>query len=134
MINNGPAATLMMLLGLSACSLQGPTADEKFAQQALQAVRNSMKDPTSVKFKDVTVVASARCAFGEALGKNSFGAYAGYQKFVYADGAVVFDDPSSITEFTKSPEESLKYINKQTDCATRSMETLSDHVLHIPQS
>jgi len=133
MINIGHVATLI-IFGLSACSLQQPTADEKFAQQALQAVRNSMKDPTSVKFKDITVVAPARCAFGEALGKNSFGAYAGYQKFVYSDGAVVFDDPASITDFTRSPEESLKYMNKQSDCATSSMETLADHVLHIPQS
>jgi hypothetical protein len=133
MINIVRIAT-MMLVCLSGCSLQQPTTGEKFAQQALRTVRNSMKDPTSVKFKDVTVIERGRCAYGQVLGKNSYGAYAGYQGFTYNDGEVTFEEPGGLSNPMNNRESAVKYMDKQSDCSTLMGSTLSKFIIHIPEA
>ena len=65
--------------------------DQEFAERAIASARDTMKDPTSVKFKDLTVRAKARCMYGQILGRNSFGAYTGYQPFVWINGQTFID-------------------------------------------
>ncbi|PHP19795.1 hypothetical protein CG471_10595 [Sphingobium sp. IP1] len=65
--------------------------DQAFAEKAMASARDAMKDPTSVKFKDVTASARANCMYGQILGRNSFGAYTGYTGFVWANGKTLID-------------------------------------------
>jgi len=65
--------------------------DQEFAQRAMASARDAMKDPTSVKFKDLTVSSKGRCMYGQILGRNSFGAYVGYQPFVWINGQTFID-------------------------------------------
>ncbi|MCB4860530.1 hypothetical protein K7W03_13125, partial [Sphingobium sp. PNB] len=65
--------------------------DQEFAERAMASARDAMKDPTSVKFKDLTVSAKGRCMYGQILGRNSFGAYNGYQPFVWTNGQTFID-------------------------------------------
>jgi len=65
--------------------------DEQFAEQAMASARDAMKDPTSVKFKNLTVNSKTKCMYGQILAKNSYGAYTGYQGFVWQDGATYID-------------------------------------------
>jgi len=65
--------------------------DQEFAERAMASARDAMKDPTSVKFKDLTVSAKARCMYGQILAKNGFGTYTGYQGFIWKDGETYID-------------------------------------------
>ena len=65
--------------------------DQEFAERAMASAKDAMKDPTSVKFKDLTVSAKARCMYGQILGRNSFGAYNGYQPFIWINGQTYID-------------------------------------------
>ena len=53
----------------------GPVNDAKKAAAAL------LKDPSSAQFRNIMQGAGAVC--GEINGKNAYGAYAGYSKFVW---------------------------------------------------
>lgn len=63
---------------------------------AKEAVAEQMKDPDSVKFKDVRLSFSELCVCGKVNGKNGFGAYIGFTDFFVCkeDSKVVFvSDP-----------------------------------------
>lgn len=65
----------------------GRPATERESAKAKDAVTNSLKDPQSAQFRNLTVhEGDAIC--GEVNARNSFGGYAGFQPFSYADGAV----------------------------------------------
>lgn len=61
----------------------------------MELVANKMKDPSSVKFRDVNVYLDHRLVCGQVNAKNSFGAYAGYTRFYASfqlpDGSVYMD-------------------------------------------
>ena len=65
--------------------------NQQYADRAMASARDSMLDPTAVKFKDLTVSAKARCMYGQILGKNAMGAYTGYQPFVWINGQTFID-------------------------------------------
>ena len=54
-----------------------------------EAVSEKLRDPDSAQFRSIRVGDGAAC--GEVNGKNGFGAYSGYRKFVYIDGTVMFE-------------------------------------------
>lgn len=63
-------------------------------QQAKQAVKEVMVDPSSAQFKDLFVVNGdmGQIVCGSVNGRNGFGGYTGYQHFIaIGNGAVVFD-------------------------------------------
>lgn len=60
---------------------------------AENAVSRSMKDPSSAKFMNSRLQYSGTVC-GLVNGKNSFGAYAGYQRYVYYSGIAAIDDGS----------------------------------------
>ncbi|WP_460989578.1 hypothetical protein [Sphingobium sp. TomTYG45] len=83
---------LIVLFSTGTLSFTKPAnPDQEFAERAMASARDAMKDPTSVKFKDLTVSAKARCMYGQILGRNSFGAYIGYQPFVWINGQTFID-------------------------------------------
>lgn len=60
-----------------------------------EAVKNELVDPDSAKFKDIYVNRKTKVGCGQVNSKNKMGGYAGSRFFiVYANGRVVFDDPS----------------------------------------
>ena len=89
-----PFITLAGIVAYSsgAISFQKPAnPDQEFAERAMVSARDAMKDPTSVKFKDLRVSAKAKCMYGRILAKNGFGAYSGYQNFVWINGKTYID-------------------------------------------
>lgn len=69
--------------------------DEKFRETTLEKFKKRLKDPYSVKFKDVEIrelsddeFDNFRVLCGEYNAKNSYGAFTGYKPFV-ASGSVV---------------------------------------------
>lgn len=66
------------LLSLSGCG------DPNEVSQAKDAVSRNAKDPDSVKFRDITYNRKEEMVCGEYNAKNSYGAYAGFETFVYS--------------------------------------------------
>lgn len=94
-------------------------ADRAFAERAFVSARDAMKDPTTVKFKDVTVSAKANCMTGQLLAKNSYGAYTGYTDFVWinrrtlvdpgeAKSNIIMDNVNDVLAFTEARVNCMK--------------------------
>lgn len=66
-------------------------------------VKNSLKDPSSASFKG-EFVSKENYVCGKVNAKNSFGAFAGYKKFINKGGLLLIDDESP--EFSKLWSES----------------------------
>ncbi len=68
----------------------------RFQVAAKDAMTNSLKDPGSAKYRDVTghkVEASGAYVFcGQVNSKNGFGGYTGFQRFVAGPGIAVTED------------------------------------------
>lgn len=66
------------LFGLLGCSVES-----KYSEP-LQKLRDSMKDPNSVEFRNVreSIYQGDPYVCGEVNAKNGFGAYGGYKRFV----------------------------------------------------
>lgn len=121
---------LVAALSLSACSKKQPTANERYAATALQDARELMKDPSAVKFKDLTILPSEKCMYGKILGKNGFGAYAGYSDFVWMDGKLYLDDsdlPGETNDFHL-------YMKNWLDCSENILKLKSDKIVKLPQA
>lgn len=59
-----------------------------------KAVRDTLKDPDSAKFRDGYVYPQSDGSFvgcGSVNAKNGFGAYSGYRRFIASKGNVLFD-------------------------------------------
>lgn len=76
------ALILMAYLNTRAYSVD-PTnvAHEKNEQKAKRLIIDSLIDPESARFKDIT--ADDRCVNGKVNAKNSFGGYVGEREFLY---------------------------------------------------
>lgn len=82
-----------------ACILSACDSTEADARQAVAA---QLKDPASAKFRNVVTNGSTVC--GEVNGKNSWGAYAGFTRFVATPHSVTMepdraDDPEGAREY-----------------------------------
>lgn len=81
------AAWTLGLVALAGCSALDPYADAK------EAVRRLLKDPESAQFREVRRCSKPGGIWGEVNSKNSFGGYAGFVSFIYADGdAAILND------------------------------------------
>ena len=70
------------VLGLASCSpAQSPEND--LIHQAEQNTRESLKDPDAAQFRGMLASTEGQCVVGEILPKNGFGAYSGWQPFVW---------------------------------------------------
>lgn len=71
---------LFSIVALSAVvAACGASADEKAIDAVQQHVVENFKDPSSATFRNVKVSDGTVC--GEVNGKNSYGAYSGFDKF-----------------------------------------------------
>lgn len=91
--------------------------DRTFAEKAMASARDAMKDPISVKFKDVTASAKVNCMYGLILGRNSFGAYTGYTGFVWSNGKTLID-PGEIQSniITDNVGDFITYSKARNEC------------------
>lgn len=126
----GTAVAVIAALFISGCSNKEPTANEHYIAAALQDARDLMKDPSAVKFKDVTILPSEKCMYGKILGKNGFGAYAGYSDFVWVDGKLYLDD----SDFPGETNAFHLYMKNWLDCSENILKLKSDKILKVPQA
>jgi len=69
--------------------------ERDFKYQTEKEVRQLFKDPSSVKFKGVAYgksEATGAVIYGEVNGKNSFGAYTGFKRFISSGGTTLFEE------------------------------------------
>ena len=98
-MNKFTVLSMMMAatLSLSACVTTAPvnrdplpksTASAAEIEKAKQGVRDQMKDPASVQFRNVRGYNKGGAALlcGEVNAKNSFGGYTGFDHFTYLGG------------------------------------------------
>jgi hypothetical protein len=134
----GLTSITVLSICISACAAKQPTPNEIFAEKALQDVRDSMKDPTSVKFKDVIAIPSAKCMYGKVLSKNGFGGYNGYQDFAWLNGKLAINDSSTEPDPMKSAEILIDYFDIENVCTKANLDIMSsssyDKRLDIPEA
>ena len=70
--------TCMLVFAAMACTKQS-----ELEQRALASIKATAKDPNSITFSNVSVNEQTGVVCGEFVGKNSFGAYAGQEAFVF---------------------------------------------------
>ena len=63
----------------------------------MKAVAAELRDPASAQFRDIQQGTTTAC--GEVNGKNAMGGYAGFKKFAYRNGVVMFE-PEAPATFT----------------------------------
>ncbi len=92
--------------------------NQQYADRAMASARDSMLDPTAVKFKDLTVSAKARCMYGQILGKNAMGAYTGYRDFVWTNGQTLVSTADQASPFSTAGDIDAvtKYFKAHMDC------------------
>lgn len=89
------ALIITALLALSACDAFDQFADAK------EIAARDLKDPDSVQFRGLEhCPESDAIVHGERNGKNSYGAYAGYEEFWVKGQQVYTTDSADVDEFT----------------------------------
>ncbi|HAD84247.1 MAG TPA: hypothetical protein DCG71_05325 [Brevundimonas sp.] len=81
----------LVLLGLTACQ----SAEKQMIEDAQAAVAAKLRDPSSAQFRNVrhrVAETGADIVCGEVNGKNGFGGYAGFQRFIYDAGTTTLED------------------------------------------
>lgn len=81
------ALLLAGLLSLAAC-------EDRTVAQARRVTADLFKDPDTVRFRALHH-SKLGSVCGEVNGKNSYGAYAGYQRFIFRNGRSLLDDTDS---------------------------------------
>lgn len=86
----------------------GPAAPEypraEVSSAARNMIRQSSKDPDSLKFRN-EFLAGPGMHCGEVNGKNSFGGYTGFKRFISNERTLLVDD-GSVRGFNKAWQES----------------------------
>ena len=108
--------TCAILLALSACTRQSD-----LEQRAMESIRATAKDPDSIKFSNVSVDDKAGVVCGEFVGKNSFGAYAGQEAFVYQMTPKLESDPDFDDLDKKCVGTDTKSVKRRENIGTRAM-------------
>lgn len=73
-----------------------PGSDASKIEKGKAAAADSLRDPSSAQFRAVRVKDDYVC--GELNGKNAFGAYAGFTRFVVQPDGAVISEPTGSTE------------------------------------
>ena len=77
-----------------------------------EKVAAQLRDPESAQFRNLHGEKTATC--GEVNGKNAFGAYVGFRRFVHSDGSTIFESEEPVRP---SIEEMTAYYNAVADFA-----------------
>jgi len=83
--------------------LKGNSEDRTIAQ-AMRVVADSLKDPGSAQFRKVRLVPYSQRAVicGEVNGKNSYGGYAGFKRFVASTSEVTFSESGKYADIDEA--------------------------------
>ena len=84
------AVVVVLLAGNVASCQWVPGTPQHHVQRAKSEVATQLRDPRSAQFRDVTTNGLVVC--GEVNGRNAYGAYAGYGRFVF-DGLIAHLEP-----------------------------------------
>lgn len=125
----------VVAISLAACA-KSLTPSEQLAQRAEKETADSLKDPTSAKFKDVIASVHSKCVSGKILAKNSMGAYTGYHDFVWANGKLAINaEQDEILDKTDYLSQMNAYMDISGPCIAAAIhDTSSDSQAHIPDT
>lgn len=87
----------LVSMGLVSCGKREPTEqDIRIGSElsAQQSVKNLMKDPSSVKFRNM------KGACGEVNAKNGFGGYTGFKRFIGTPNMTLIEGESGFSQET----------------------------------
>jgi hypothetical protein len=73
------AILVLPLLAMAACQSER----DILIEAAKTSAADKLRDPSSAQFKDVDLCKTPGMVVGQINGKNSFGAYAGFEVFIY---------------------------------------------------
>lgn len=83
----GMVAIMALAIPLAACQFVPGTEANKFAE-VQQLLRNQMRDPESVQFRDMQACPrTAEAIAGNFNAKNEFGGYLGFEAFYFIPGS-----------------------------------------------
>lgn len=77
---------ILACFALCTASAAAPS-NAKMITKAKESVTKKLKDPESVRFRDVFVMRESVC--GEVNAKNSYGGYVGFKRFIAIGGLLV---------------------------------------------
>lgn len=84
------------LILLSGCQFI-PGTDAAKIHEAKRYASEHMRDPESAKFRNMRLSMDEAIVCGEINAKNAYGAYAGYQRFLYMGGAATLAPAETLT-------------------------------------
>jgi hypothetical protein len=93
----------MGMATLAGCSDLFDRAEQTLIDTAEAQIRGQLLDPDETKFQNVRGSPQLGCVTGQLMGKNSFGAYTGWQEFYWHEnsGAILAEnDASAVTTAT----------------------------------
>lgn len=129
------AAAIVYSTGAISLKEKPVDPNQTFANHAMASAKDAMKDPTSVKFKDLRVSSKAKCMYGKILAKNGYGAYSGYQDFVWINGKTYIHPGELMTgTIVNNLDEFEAYIRAYGGCTNAIPNGVDSLPLHIPEA
>ena len=106
--------TIVVLLSttLAGCNIQYHGAE--------QAVASLMKDPSSIQFRNVHYGINQDIVCGEVNAKNGYGAYAGFELFIYQNGKAEIIDVAGVDDASDEAERLIALAKQQADIAKQA--------------
>ena len=88
------------MLAVAGCSQLSES--QKLIDEARAATGNLVRDPSSSQFRNETAYLDSQVVCGEFNSKNAYGAFAGYQVYVFESGSVTIEgEPAFSSAKTK---------------------------------
>jgi hypothetical protein len=95
---NVKAKLICAVLVITLCSSSfAKPSESALVSKAKEAIREQMKDPASVEFRNVILNAKSGAVCGEVNAKNSFGGYTGFTQFAFGSDGSIHIVPSTIS-------------------------------------
>ena len=95
-----PAGAGLIAAGLTVAATGHPHAapDSALINAAKAAAAYDLRDPDSAQFRNLHIADGplSKKVCGEINGKNQFGGYAGYRRFVYSSGTAKIEDTEAV--------------------------------------
>ena len=98
---------VFLWLGLAACGAV-QTDESRFQEKVEEAVRRTLRDPSSATFGKLTLNPEQDSACGNVNAKNGFGGYTGDELFAYDGGTVTHFGDGENPRFQKAFDNCLK--------------------------
>lgn len=86
-------------------------------QEARERVAAQLRDPNSAQFRNINMIAQStggEAVCGEVNGRNAFGAYSGFQRFVFYGGVVSIEPDLGVSPSAADYEASMAFLRRHT--------------------